>query len=56
MSAVPTYLKVEHIRLEAGEVLILDGVIYLIESVERMIYAEVIPLAANARAAAIIRS
>lgn len=40
MSAVPTFLKVEHIRLEAGEILILDGVIYMIESVERMLYGE----------------
>ena len=52
MSAVPTYLKVEHIRLEAGEILILDGIIYLIESVERLIYNEVIALTANARATA----
>jgi len=37
-------LKVEHIRLEAGEVLILDGVIYLIESVERLYYVELVDL------------
>lgn len=49
MSAIPTYIKVEHVRLETGEVLILDGVIYLIESVERLIYGEHIDLAANAR-------
>lgn len=42
MSAIPTYIKVEHIRLEAGEILILDGVIYLIESVERLIYDELV--------------
>ena len=41
MSAIPTYLKVEHIRLETGEVLVLDGVIYVIESVEKLIYSEV---------------
>lgn len=38
MSAIQTYIQIEHIRLEAGEVLILDGVIYLIESVERLLY------------------
>lgn len=52
MSAIATYLKVEHIRLEAGEILILDGIIYLIESVERLIYDERIALAAAARGAA----
>jgi len=44
LSAIPTYLKVEHIRLEAGEILILDGVIFLIESVERLIYTEQVDL------------
>jgi len=52
MSAIPTYIQVEHIRLEAGEVLVLDGVIYLIESVERLVYSERITLPAAARASA----
>lgn len=47
MSAIVTYLKVEHIRLEAGEILILDGMIYLIESVERLYYGEHIAMTAN---------
>ena len=47
MSAIATYLKVEHIRLEAGEILTLDGVTYLIESVERLIYEELIALTAS---------
>lgn len=51
MSAIVTYIKVEHIRLETGEVLILDGVIFLIESVERLIYSEEIDLAADASGA-----
>ena len=50
MSAIVTYLKVEHIRLEAGEVLILDGVMYLIEAVERLIYSENIAITASQRA------
>lgn len=50
MSAIPTYIKVEHIRLEAGEILILDGIIYVIESVERLLYSQRITLTANARA------
>lgn len=52
MSAIPTYLKIEHVRLETGEILILDGVIYLIESVERLIYNEDIALGASARGTA----
>jgi len=52
LSAIVTYIKVEHIRLETGEVLILDGVIFLIESVERLIYAEEIDIATAARGAA----
>lgn len=48
MSALPSYIEVEHIRLEAGEILVLDGVIYLIESVERLIYGEEIELDADA--------
>lgn len=38
---------IEHVRLEAGEVLILDGVIYLIEAVERMVYEQTIDLTAS---------
>ena len=47
MSAIATYIKVEHIRLEAGEILILDGVTYLIEAVERLYYIELVDIAAS---------
>ena len=56
MSAISTYIKLEHIRVEAGEILILDGIIYMIESVERLIYSEEIELAANARGAVTVFS
>lgn len=50
MSAITTNIKLEHIRLESGEILILDGVIYLIEAVERLIYVERVDIDANATA------
>jgi len=42
-----TKIEVEHIRLEAGEILILDGVNYLITSVERLYYMEVFTMTAS---------
>jgi len=49
LSAISTIIKVDHIRLEAGEILLLDGVIFLIESVERLVYGEHIKMTANQR-------